>query len=232
MKIAIMQPYFMPYIGYFQLMAAVDKFILLDDVNYIKGGWINRNRILSNAAPAWMTIPLLGASPNKLIREIEIQPDNGWKRKTLTQVKQSYSKAPFCDSTLRHFESWIEIANGNLSSSLYRVLKDLAEILNIGTEIVPSSSIFSKDGLSGVDRVINICFQTGATHYINAPGGKTLYDSEVFRDRGIFLEFIEPKNPELNPELLGTENLSILHLIMHMPFSGLKHAVNKNIELV
>lgn len=220
-----MQPYFLPYIGYFQLMAAVDKFILLDDVNYIKGGWINRNRILSNAVPTWMTIPLLGASPNKLIREIEIQPDNGWKRKTLTQVRQSYAKASFCASTYRHFESWIETANVNLSSYLYRVLKDVAQILNIGTEIVPSSSIFSKNGLSGVDRVIDICIQAEATHYINAQGGKTLYESDNFQDRGIFLEFIEPKTPQLIPELVGTENLSILHLMMHMSLDELRNVI-------
>jgi hypothetical protein len=225
MKIAIMQPYFLPYIGYFQMMAAVDKFILLDDVNFIKGGWINRNRILSNAVPTWMTIPLLGASSNKLIREIEIKPDDGWKRKTLTQVRQSHAKAPFCESILRHCESWIEIANGNLSSYLYRVLKDIAEIMNIRTEIVPSSSIFSKNGLWGVDRVIDICLQTEATHYINAPGGKTLYESEVFQDRGIFLEFIELKKPQLNPELVGTENLSILHLMMHMSLDELRNAI-------
>ena len=221
-----MQPYFLPYFGYFQMMAAVDKFILLDDVNYIKGGWINRNRILANAVPTWMTIPLLGASPNKLIRDIEILPDNGWKRKILSQVRQSYSGAPFCGLTLRHFESWIETAHGNLSAYLYRVLKDVAEILNISVEIVPSSSMFAKNGLWGVDRVIDICIQVGATHYINAPGGKALYESKIFQERGIFLDFIEPKIPQLNPKLLGTENSSILHLMMHLSLDDLRRSTN------
>lgn len=216
MKVAIMQPYFVPYIGYFQLIAAVDKFILLDDVNYIKGGWINRNRILSNATPTWMTIPLLGASPNKLIADIEILPDNGWRRKMTNQIRQSYAGARFCASTFRHFEIWIENAQGSLSVYLYKLLQDISSILDINTEIVPSSSIFPKNILSGVDRVLDICNQVGATHYINAPGGKFLYDAEVFQKKGIVLEFVEPKIPALPDRVADSGMLSILHLLMHL----------------
>ena len=85
MKVAIMQPYFAPYIGYFQLIAAVDVFVVLDDVNYIKGGWINRNKVLCHGKPTWLTVPLQGASPNKKIFELEIAPDNGWKKKMLNK---------------------------------------------------------------------------------------------------------------------------------------------------
>ena len=84
MKIAIMQPYIFPYIGYFQLVQAVEMFVFYDDVNYIKGGWINRNRILINNQPSYVTIPLKGASPNKLICEIEFIDS---KRKFLTSIK-------------------------------------------------------------------------------------------------------------------------------------------------
>jgi hypothetical protein len=216
MKVGIMQPYFLPYIGYFQLMAAVDKFILLDDVNYIKGGWINRNRIFCNGKPSWITIPLLGASPNKLIADIEILPDNGWRRKLTNQIRQSYAGARFCSSTFRHFESWIENAQGSLSVYLYKFLQDISSILDINTEIVPSSSIFPKNRLSGFDRVLDICIQAGATHYINAPGGKFLYDAEVFQNRGIVLEFIEPKIPALPDRVADSGMLSILHLLMHL----------------
>ena len=93
MRLAIMQPYFLPYIGYFQLMAAVDRFVILDDVNYIKGGWINRNRLPARNGTMWLTLPLVGASPNRIIREIEILPDNGWKRAMERTVALTYAEA-------------------------------------------------------------------------------------------------------------------------------------------
>lgn len=80
MKIGIMQPYFLPYIGYWQLLNAVDKYVIYDDVNYIKGGWINRNRILINKEPKYFNVKLNGASPNKLINEVEVSNDNIWQK--------------------------------------------------------------------------------------------------------------------------------------------------------
>src|SRR5512140_19777 len=93
-SIAIMQPYFLPYIGYFQLMAAVDKFVVFDDVNYINRGWINRNRLLLNGGAHTFTVPLRGASQNKLICDIELAEDDGWRDKLLRTISQSYAKTP------------------------------------------------------------------------------------------------------------------------------------------
>ena len=95
MRLAIMQPYFMPYIGYLQLMNAVDKFVLYDDVNYINKGWINRNRILVNGQAYLFTIPLKEASQNRLINEIYLSNDPKWKGKLLKTIEQGYKKAPF-----------------------------------------------------------------------------------------------------------------------------------------
>ena len=110
MRLAIMQPYFLPYIGYFQLMAAVDKFVLLDDVNFINRGWINRNRIAVNDEPYWITIPLAKASQNRLINELEIIDDPSWKRKVVRTVELNYKRAPFLDTALPLFSGMLEEA--------------------------------------------------------------------------------------------------------------------------
>ena len=92
-----MQPYFFPYIGYFQLINAVDKFIIYDDVNYIKKGWINRNNILVNNSPNLIQVPLIAASQNRLIKDILVVDENNWKDKLLKTIYFNYKKAPFFD---------------------------------------------------------------------------------------------------------------------------------------
>ena len=95
MKIGIMQPYFLPYIGYWQLLNVVDKYVIYDDVNYIKGGWINRNRILINKEVKYFNVKLNGASPNKLINEVEVSLDEVYQKKLLKTIEENYKKAPF-----------------------------------------------------------------------------------------------------------------------------------------
>ena len=95
MKAAVMQPYLFPYIGYFQLINAVDTFVVYDDVNYIKKGWINRNSILVNEKPFLFTVDLKEVSQNKLINEITIDENSNWKKNILRTIELSYKKAPF-----------------------------------------------------------------------------------------------------------------------------------------
>ena len=90
MKLGIMQPYFLPYIGYWQLLNAVDQYVIYDDVNFINRGWINRNRILINGKPAYFNLPVLGASQNKLIREIKVNPDKKLMDKNLKTIELAY----------------------------------------------------------------------------------------------------------------------------------------------
>ncbi|MDR6194877.1 WbqC family protein [Siphonobacter sp. SORGH_AS_0500] len=94
MTLAIMQPYLFPYIGYFQLLNAVDKFVIYDDVAFINRGWINRNSILNNGKAQLFTVPLKEASQNKLIHEISIDTDQKWRDKLLKTIQQNYKKAP------------------------------------------------------------------------------------------------------------------------------------------
>lgn len=190
MKIGIMQPYFFPYIGYWQLINAVDKYVIYDDVNYIKGGWINRNRILINDKPSFINLKMNGSSPNKLIKEIHVSNDNRWKNKLLKSIELSYRKAPFFEMSFPIIEEIINHDEVNLSLYLENLIKRIAEYLEMNTEFVLSSNIEKDNSLKGQDKVIEICKSLGAKEYYNAIGGVELYSAENFNSYGIEPRFL------------------------------------------
>jgi hypothetical protein len=216
MRLAIMQPYFLPYLGYFQLMSAVDKLVLLDDVNFINRGWINRNRIAVNGEPHWLTLPLAKASQNRLINEIEIVDDPLWKRKATRTVELSYRNAPFAQEILPLFSDILKEARGPLSVFLFRQLRLVTDYIGIEAVIEPTSTIYPKEDRTGPDRILDICRQEGATRYFNLPGGRDLYDAQMFAAAGIELRFIDPNVKALSLRHSGHEGpvLSILDLLM------------------
>jgi hypothetical protein len=226
MRLAIMQPYFLPYLGYFQLMSAVDKLVLLDDVSFINGGWINRNRIAVEGQPQWLTLPLARASQNRLINEIEIVDDPSWKRKTLRTVELSYKSAPFVDNILPLFSDMLKEARGPLSPFLCRQLRRVADYIGIGTAIEETTTIYPKEGRSGQERILDICAREGATGYVNLPGGRNLYDARLFASAGLELLFLEPDLPALTLRHSGDEgpSLSILDLLMLNPAAAIREA--------
>jgi len=175
-SVAIMQPYFLPYIGYFQLMAAVDKFIIYDDVNYINRGWINRNRLLLNGAAHTFTIPLIAASQNKLICEIELVSEYSWRDKLMRTIRQSYKKAPFYLFVSDLLESLINHPSMRLDTFLLNSLIQLVSYLALEVEIVATSRLYNNTHLKGQDRILDICQQEHADVYINPIGGIDLYD--------------------------------------------------------
>ena len=216
-KLAIMQPYFFPYLGYWQLLAAVDTFVILDDVNYINRGWINRNRIAINGEPSWLTVPLQGASQNRLICDIAIAPDDGWKKRLHRSLASTYAKAPHAAEVLALFEHWLAQADGNLSAALHRCITQVAESLDLKTAIIPSSRIYPKGELKGAERILDICRREGAAVYVNPPGGKELYDAAMFHAAGIELQFLDPDlhRDELRSGASDGSVLSILDSMMH-----------------
>ena len=232
MRLAIMQPYFLPYVGYFQLMAAVDKFVLLDDVNFINRGWINRNRIVVNGEPYWLTLPLAKASQNRLINEIDIVDDPVWKRKMLRTVELSYRSAPFADRVLPMFGELLEDAKGVLSTFLTHHLRRVTHYIGIDVSIEPTSTIYPKEGRTGQDRILDICAREKAMSYVNLPGGRDLYDPQAFAMAGIKLLFIEPNLDALVLQHGGQEgpSLSILDLLMHNSAETIGDAV-RNVSL-
>jgi hypothetical protein len=226
MRLAIMQPYFLPYIGYFQLMSAVDKLVLLDDVNFITGGWINRNRVAVKGQPHWLTIPLVKASQNRLINEIEIVNDPFWTRKIMRTVELSYPGSLFAGEILPLLSEMLQEARGSLSAFLFHHLRRLADYIGIPIQIEQSSAVHPKEALTEQHRILEICARERASTYVNLPGGRNLYDAHCFASAGVELLFLEPNLPALTLRHGGSEgpSLSILDLLMLNPVAKIREA--------
>ncbi|MBZ4036558.1 WbqC family protein [Flavobacterium sp. 17A] len=190
MRVAIMQPYFLPYIGYFKLISQVDTFVVYDDVNFIKRGWINRNNILVNEKAFLFTVPLKLASQNKLINEIEIDINSIWKDSLLKTIQLSYAKAPFFEEVYPIIEEIVGFKEKNISKFIIYSLKRICDFLDIKTNILISSEIRKNNDLKGQEKIIEICQKLGATEYLNASGGKDLYEQNEFLNKNICLKFI------------------------------------------
>lgn len=222
-RLAIMQPYLFPYIGYFQLIHAVDTFVVYDDVNYMKGGWINRNFILSHGAATRLTLPLQGASPNVLINEVTVGDRRG-RAKLLKTVAQSYARAPHFKSVIPLVEEVLLFEEPNLAIYLDHSLRKICEYLELDVRWIVSSELRKDSDLRGQEKVLTICEMLGATHYINLPGGRDLYVNRTFERHGLQLSF-------LHHEQVGYKqftsafipNLSIVDVMM---FNNREHCAN------
>ncbi|MBU3091654.1 WbqC family protein [Clostridium sp. CF011] len=215
MKVGIMQPYFLPYIGYWQLMNAVDKYVIYDDVNFIKGGWINRNKILMNGEGKMINLQMNGASPNKLINEVEVLGNPIQNKKLLKTIESCYKKAPYYSDAFSVIENIINQDESNLAKYLEFSIRQICEYLSIDTEIIVSSTINKNNDLKGQDKVIEICKVIGADEYYNAVGGQELYAYDDFADREIKLSFLKTGTVEyqqFNNEFVS--NLSIIDVMM------------------
>ena len=190
MKVAIMQPYFLPYIGYWQLIKAVDKYVIYDDVNYIKRGWINRNNILMGGGKKFFTITLNGSSQNKLINEIEISDDF---RKFMKTIQQHYIRAPYYGDILPLIEKIVSFETRCLSVFITNSIKSILSYLSVDTEILISSQLVKDCSLNGKDKIINICKNLGADSYYNAIGGQEMYNKDECANHGIDLRFLKTK---------------------------------------
>ena len=190
MKLAIMQPYFLPYIGYFQLIAAVDTFIIYDNVKYTKKGWINRNRLLLNGRDAMFSLPLKKDSDYFDIDKRELANEFN-PNKLLNQIIGAYRHAPQFKETLPLIEKIIQIPEKNHFKFLYNSILQTCNYLDISTKIVASSSIPIDHSLQAQDKVLAICKSLNAKTYINAIGGIDLYKKEEFINFGVELKFIQ-----------------------------------------
>lgn len=214
-KIGVMQPYFFPYIGYWQLMNAVDKYVIFDDVNYINKGWINRNRILINGQPNFFNLPLVGASQNKLINEIEVNKQEKSYLKNLRTVEMAYKKAPYFQEVFSLFEKVIQSDEINLAKYLKNSIEIVSRYLSINTELLLSSEIEKNCSLKGQEKILEICKNLGGTEYYNAIGGVELYSQDLFRSNGINLSFVKTNNIEYKQyENEFCPGLSILDVMM------------------
>lgn len=227
MTLAIMQPYLFPYIGYWQLINAVDKFVIYDDVNYIKKGYINRNSILVGGESQRFTLDLIGASQNKLINEIFIG-DNA--SKILKTIELAYKKAPYFVSVYPVIEDIINQKERNLAKFIGYSLIRISKYLAITTEFIYSSDIEKDNSLKSQEKILNICARLKATKYLNAIGGQELYDKEKFQEQNINLKFLKTELIEYKQfknEFIPY--LSIIDIIMFNSKEKIGHTLNSNI---
>ena len=228
MKLGIMQPYFFPYIGYWQLLNAVDIYVIYDDVNYIKGGWINRNRILAGGAPHYLNLPLAGASPNKKIHEIEVNKNDRLLGKGLQTIRYNYGKAPYFKDVYPVLEAAFSCGETNLAGFITESLKFVCSYLGIGTKMVISSALHKNNELKGQEKVLEICRILGADTYLNAIGGKELYSGDEFKRHGITLYFL--KTGDIWYEQFGHPfqgNLSIIDVMMFNPVERVREMLTQ-----
>lgn len=192
MRLTIMQPYFFPYIGYFQLVRSADKHVVYDDVNFIKNGWINRNRLLANGEEAqYFNLAAQGISSFKKINEIGLDPSPKWREKLLKTLEQNYRKAPCFGLAFPVLGEIIQHSSDNLAEYLLYSLKRTLEYLGIDTPLVESSSVYCNDGLHAQERIVDICRREAATEYVNVIGGRELYSRDAFGSSGVALRFIK-----------------------------------------
>lgn len=232
MRLAIMQPYFLPYIGYFQLIAAVDKFVVYDNIKYTKKGWINRNRMLVNGADTTFTLPLKNSSDNSTIVEREISAEFNSKR-LLNQFKAAYACAPHFDNTYALMEKIVSCQEKNLFKYIHHSILVVCQHLNILTEIQISSEVGINHSLKGKDKVLALCKAVGAKNYINPIGGTELYAKDDFEKNGVRLQFIRSRPLEYMQ--LGAPFvpwLSIIDVLMFLPLDAVRACIYDNYELV
>ena len=220
MKVAIMQPYFFPYLGYWQLMNAVDKYVIFDDVNYIKRGWIHRNRILVHGQAAYFNLPKFGGSQNQLINEVKVNNDPRLVRKNLSKIEASYKKAPYYADAYPIVRSVLECGKENTVDYLLESFRIVGDYLGIKTELIMSSHLEKDCSLRAQEKVLAICKILEATEYYNTIGGKSLYSYEDFSLQGIKLKFLKPGISEY--EQFGGDFVSSLSIIDVMMFNSRK----------
>lgn len=212
--IAIMQPYLFPYLGYYQLISAVDTFVLYDSLNYIKSGWVNRNRLLAvNSAPFFFIVPVLRKSSFSRIRDIRIK-EGPWRTKLLRSICVNYKRAVYFDEVFPMLESIITCKTDHLATLNKASVLQVSNYLGINTEILTDPEFdWLEDKLSvpGTDlaslfpdirlrapskkmiRAVAVCRSLNAEKLVNPAGGASLYPKEEFARHGIEISFLKMK---------------------------------------
>lgn len=214
MKVAIMQPYLFPYVGYFQLIMSSDIFVIYDDVNYIKKGFINRNNILLDGIPYRFTISVPSASQNKLINELQYSQEVG---KLLKTIESAYIKAPFFKQVFPIIEDVLNYQSRGIAELCNLSYQKIFEYLGLEKKIILSSILDYDRTQSASNKLLDVTKKLNGQVYINSPGGRTLYDKTMFEPFGVELKFIEPiikPYPQLNTNDF-ISHLSIIDILMN-----------------
>jgi len=229
MKLAIMQPYFFPYIGYWQLLSSVDVFVVYDNIQFVKNGWIHRNNITINDQTKLFGLPLEKASSTLNIVDRSLSKNSkSHILKVLAQIENSYKSAPYFDIVFPILKEIFLNNNKNLFEYIFFSINRICQYLDIKTKLIVSSYVDIDHNLKSQDRVIAISKFLGADEYINTMGGRHLYDFEVFRENGIELRFFKPENIQYTQLKEGfAPNLSIIDIMMFNSVKELQAMLKK-----
>ena len=214
--IAVMQPYFFPYFGYYHLASMVDTFVFFDDVNFIKKGWINRNHIQDKNGVVSINIDLKKASQNKLINEIYLDNYKKFKDKFFKKIHICYGKSYNFNEAYEFLKNLLDNFQGTkISDFNIHTNTEIFKYLNISVDILVSSELNYNRAGAGQEKIISICQFLEASKYCNLPGGKDLYEIEEFMSRDLNIEFVEPTIDNYQQFKQGEfiPNLSILDYI-------------------
>lgn len=213
MILAANQPYFFPYIAYWQLIKQADVFVVADNFNYIKNGWINRNRILINGEPAYFRLGIKNPSQNRYISQHSLQGTDFEKLRR--DLQYAYGKAPYFTETMQVVEKVFACEERNLADFLVHSIRVVCSYLGIDTPILRTSQMEGNDSFKREERIFDMCRRLNADVYVNPIGGVELYSFAQFRQEGITLAFLKTKPVEY--QQFGKKfvpNLSILDLMM------------------
>ena len=218
MRIGIMQPYFFPYIGYFQLIKSVDRFILFDDVQYIRHGWINRNRILK-PGEGWQFIitPLQKHKQVELIRDVKLAENDDWKKKIIRQIEHYNVKAKYYNELIQLLNNCFDIKDTSVVKFNARCIEMVCEYLSIPFKVEISSEMnFDYSNVKSPDEwALRMCEQLKGEEYINPSGGMEFFDKTKFENSNIKLTFFSPSLTPYNQKRQGFEHgLSIIDVLM------------------
>ena len=219
------QPYLLPYLGYWQLIHAADRFLIADDYDFIKAGWVNRNRILLNGAPYYLRVEMVEHTPSRLIMDKRVAMKPAWLNDKLRTLEMAYHRAPFFAQGYALAERILTYPERNLALFLEHSIQEVCAYLGITTPISRSSELTGNSRFRREERIYDFCARLGADTYINLPGGQKLYDYGAFAAHGIRLRFIQPiLKPYKQFGDRFVERLSILDAIMFNPPDAL-HAM-------
>ena len=229
MKLAVMQPYLFPYIGYFQLINAADKFVVYDNIEYTRKGWINRNRILVDGKIKFFTLPLKKDSDFLTVRERFTADNSEVKiKRILSQISNSYRRAPFYKEVYPFIENLFLSGEKNLFGFILKSIIELCSLLEIKTELIISSELIMDHDLKSEKKVLEINRLLKSDIYINPIGGTELYDKNFFLNKGIELKFIKSR-PVIYRQFAEefADSLSIIDVLMFNDLNKVRSFLNE-----
>ncbi len=229
MRVAIMQPYFIPYFAYYSLLATVDVYVVLDSVNFTQRRWINRNQVFGvNGEKNWLTLHLDAASQNRPIKDHYLLDDEAWKVSINGKMQVAIGEEPIARELIGLIRDLLSVAKVNLSEFNTRINKRICDFLGVETQFIGSDSLIGyQAGLTGQDRIIAICKKLGASAYVNPSGGREIYASDQFIKTGISLEFFDQDYTAIPEPLRAASSLQVLS---RLPLPDLRKSLGRTIR--